>query len=75
MTELNVFPNPASAVVNLSIPTNQEITNLMVTDISGRIVLNGETTRQIDVGLLNSGLYFVVAKTSQTTYSGRFIKK
>lgn len=75
LASLSIFPNPVSGIINLNIPPDQEITNLLITDVSGRLVISNTTKRQFDVSSLNSGLYFVVAKTNQTAFSGRFIKK
>ena len=74
MATLNIYPNPSSGFINLSIPSDQDIIGLLITDISGRVVLSNETNGQIDISSLNSGLYFIVANTEQTTFSGRFIK-
>jgi len=75
LLSLNVFPNPTTDFIKFNLPQEDEIISLKITDVSGRTVLSGKNTHQVDVSMLNSGLYFISAKTEQSLFSGRFIKK
>lgn len=59
LLDINLYPNPCTEVLNISYSsTTDEQYTYQVTDVSGRIydvVNNG--TNQIDVSLLNSGVY------------------
>ncbi len=70
---ISIFPNPASDFATLKI-TNQNATliNVMLTDISGKQLLNsapdqvlnaGENTINISTKELSNGIYFVTLKT------------
>ena len=71
---LTVFPNPAGDKVNLNIPANQQIDKIVVTDISGKVVITGMDVRNVDTSSLHSGIYFVTVYSDNTVYTGKFIK-
>ena len=57
---LTIYPNPASEVINT------EEGNLTVFDALGSQVLNIESTGQVDVSNLESGIYFVTQNGKRT---------
>ena len=74
---LNIFPNPATN--NLSIETNEEITEVSIYNIIGVSVYNEQCTMnnlQLDINIsdFNSGVYFVKVKTNNTEIVKRFVK-
>lgn len=75
---LNIFPNPATD--NLSIETNEEITEVSIYNIIGVSVYNEQCTMnnlQLDINIsdFNSGVYFVKVKTGNGETVKRFIKQ
>ncbi|MCH2023679.1 MAG: T9SS type A sorting domain-containing protein [Saprospiraceae bacterium] len=80
--ELNVFPNPTSDLLNVSVKFDEatDVTYIL-TDVSGRVVMfiNSNNVSQevktIDVSTLTSGVYMLTAKTANGTSTERFIKK
>ncbi|MFM7895964.1 MAG: T9SS type A sorting domain-containing protein, partial [Flavobacterium sp.] len=76
MVSFEVYPNPASNVLNISNANNYEIKNISVVDINGRVVKNqaGSLT-QINVSDLNAGVYFVTIEAAEGKTTKKFIKQ
>ncbi len=71
-----VYPNPATDVVNISNANNLEITNTVITDINGRIVKQvNSAVESINVGDLNTGVYFLKVTTADGVGVTKFVKK
>lgn len=65
---LSIFPNPAKDILN--IVSNEELTNLIITDVSGRTVyatqntVNSKTTPfEVDTDSFLNGFYFVTVQS------------
>ncbi len=78
--DFNVYPNPTKGIMNIN--WKNQITgsaNVMVTDITGRQVLNtvieinstGHTS--FDLSALEGGLYMVSVKSNNIAYNGRLL--
>ena len=80
-----VFPNPAQSVVNMMLESPvQDKLDIVVTDISGRVVVQktalveqGTTTIPIDVQRLVAGTYFIkaVCASGSEAAVNKFIKQ
>jgi len=57
-SELNIFPNPATDIINLEY-VNGNNYSVAVIDAKGRRVLNSGLVKSIDVRLLDAGVYFL----------------
>lgn len=76
VTEIvNVFPNPATDLIKFNLPADQILKNIIITNISGKVVSNASTSTQIDISSLNAGLYFITINTNISIYTGKFIKQ
>ena len=62
---VNLYPNPASNMLNVSISENTEIIQTCIFDLTGRRVWQSGFTKQIPVGNFNDGLYFISLTTAQ----------
>jgi len=70
-----LYPNPVNSTVTLK--SNHSIDKIIILDISGKKVLNFSTNSNqetIDVGELNSGIYFVKMYTKNGVYLNKMIK-
>lgn len=71
-----VFPNPVKDMITLQLP---EMKGIVISDIMGRTVrninLNGLNSKNVELGALKSGLYFISVKTAKGIYSSKFIKE
>lgn len=81
--DLQVFPNPASDHIRIKTTLAGEGTALiMVKDVMGRVVYTNAPAGQtglyqldLDLSLVNSGLYLVEVHTGSAVYSTKFLKK
>lgn len=78
--EVQIYPNPAEHILQISLKALQEEVEVVVVDVAGRIVRtekswsNGELISW-DISNLTSGIYQVLVKTNRATVSKRFVKK
>jgi hypothetical protein len=81
-TGTNLFPNPASEILNLAFNTNGKTIPavIKVSDISGKqwietdANLDGSKTISIDISRLSAGMYFVRIETNTSVRTIKFIK-
>lgn len=74
--ELTIYPNPADQFI--SVKSSEILSGLRVIDMTGKEVIRksiqlNDTT--LDLGNLNTGIYFLEAKAGKATKTMRFIKK
>jgi hypothetical protein len=67
-----IYPNPVTDKLN--IVTNGTISNISITDFSGKVVFKG-VSQSIDISALSKGVYFVKVETAQGISNTKFIKK
>ena len=76
-SNFNVFPNPIIDFFNIEIPVISPSTNLIISDISGRIIYSQQifdSRTQFDMSNCNSGLYFFKLIDDQGVEIKRIIK-
>ena len=78
--EVQVYPNPVSDVLQISVSGVNDALEIMLVDMSGRVLSNEQVNDasqliSIPVQDLNSGMYQVVVKSMFGTVNKRFIKK
>ena len=73
---VNLYPNPNNGLFTIE-TRSTENKNIIVTDVTGRIVLAKSTSENsfaADLKDLNNGLYFVSIKTTSSTVSIKIVK-
>ena len=79
-TIANLYPNPASGILNIELP-DAPIEEILIMDVQGKCVLRKtvdgiSASYQLDVSELSSGLYFAVEESSSgMRYTSRFMKE
>ena len=69
-----IYPNPTSDIINIS--SGEPINKIKVFDALGRLVLEEDnSSNQIDVTCLSTGLFFVKIETDQGTLVKKIIKE
>lgn len=77
-SQIVVYPNPASNVLNFASQNLAGIQEISIREITGKEVFkrtNSETTGAIDVSSLASGVYFVTFKSDNIVTTKKFIKE
>jgi aminopeptidase N len=72
-----ISPNPVKNKLMIEFKSPVEEYRIYITDTSGRIIENFESSSQyylLDVRSLSSGLYFILIKENSNFYSSKFIK-
>jgi Protein of unknown function (DUF3500)/Secretion system C-terminal sorting domain len=76
--QVSVYPNPATNQVRMELPDFVVNAAVLVTDVSGRTVLQGQTSSgnaiELNVQTLSTGSYFIHIKDEYHHYLGRFVK-
>lgn len=77
--KFNIFPNPASNVVNITNSENISVKQVEIYDLAGKLItsqnLNNETKIQLNVETLTSGTYLLHLQTNEGTAVKQLIKK
>jgi hypothetical protein len=71
---VNVFPNPANKILNISIPQGAVTGLVKILDIHGKIVLETTEHEKIDISMLNTGIYMINTEINNETVSLKFVK-
>lgn len=73
LSQINIYPNPTSDILNIVIPENIDNIVIKILDLAGHEILNEEIkgTYLFDLSFLNPGLYFL----NITNTESNFVKK
>ncbi len=71
---LNIYPNPASTTIHLTGLDNSEVLSTEIMNVTGKVVYAGNDNKEIDISAFRAGVYFVSIHTSNSVYTGKFIK-
>ena len=71
---VNVFPNPANKLLNISIPQGALTGLVKILDIHGKIVLETTEYENIDISMLNTGIYMINTEINNEAVSLKFVK-
>jgi hypothetical protein len=77
---LTIYPNPVSERLTVKLMNQQAIEEIIVTDLMGRVVIHKsgddqKNTTTLQVKSLITGLYSIMVRTSDTSFSGKFLKQ
>lgn len=71
-----IFPNPGSSIVNITGTEGQDITELQILDISGRVIKTYDNpNNQINIEDLINGHYIIKISTQYGLHAVKFIKQ
>ena len=75
--EVNPYPNPAQTVLNFSIPLAYQKSNIILTDLSGKVVyteqIEVKRAHQIDVSRLPAGMYVLTVNSAAFSYTHKVV--
>ena len=75
--EFKVFPNPATDILTIQIPSGNENTILRVYDVLGKQILEQQMTdssSQLDVSSMSSGIYMMLFESGSASKTVKLIK-
>ncbi len=74
--KLAIYPNPASDMINISVPEWFEAEEIKVFDVLGNKLMKIQSdTRELDVKYFKSGLYFIIVSDKSGRFvTGKFVK-
>ncbi|MBE7441741.1 MAG: T9SS type A sorting domain-containing protein [Flavobacteriales bacterium] len=77
---LNVFPNPATTLIQVTYNTKETNTNFKIMDLTGKVILtknasnNGSLNQEfIDVSIISKGVYFLAITSGKSTSTQKII--
>lgn len=78
--KIKIYPNPSNGVITVEVMEGMSYDNFKVTDISGRVVIDGSLSfnsaaANIDISKLGLGLYFLVLTDNNVAITSPFVKK
>ncbi|MBE9485156.1 MAG: T9SS type A sorting domain-containing protein [Bacteroidetes bacterium] len=72
---LNIYPNPTTGLINIK--TEEQINELFIIDLSGKIIMAKSTTSEmskINISSFQKGIYVLVVRTKGGVYYRKIIK-
>lgn len=77
---VSVYPNPATAIINISNSSNLDINAVSVFDMNGRLIkhdalIDNYVNNQIDISDLNTGIYMIQISSDETSTFKKVIIK
>lgn len=72
---VSVFPNPATSVLNISLPSNIEVTNSSLIDMLGRTTGVVYNNGEMNISGLAPGVYILNLETTAGSYTQKVIKQ
>ncbi len=70
---ISIYPNPTSNIINIR--SDVEITNIVITDITGKILHQSNTDKSFDISEMDAGIYLVKVQTKDNILIEKIIKK
>ena len=78
-TQFNLYPNPATTVVNINSAENMPVNKVTVYDVVGKLLstqnFNNQTNIQLNTENLASGTYLLHIETAEGTAVKKLVKK
>ena len=74
---LQIYPNPATSEISLTIPNNEIIVSIKIYNQNGQLVkqINKPDSQKITISDLKTGLYFIRTDTETNRYLSKMIKE
>ena len=70
-----LYPNPAKTILNIHVLNQTVPDRVAVTDLTGKILLQTQNTKEINVADLASGIYIIEAVSGDKKFTRKFVKE
>ena len=67
-----IYPNPSSQIINVT--ASDKIIEISIYSLAGQLLIKKRDSKDINISLLNSGIYFAEIKTIRSTQVKKIIK-
>jgi uncharacterized protein (TIGR02145 family) len=79
LTQLNVFPNPATDQIRVLLPSEKENARVQILDLRGKVLKEksidkNQVEAKFSLNNLSAGVYIVLLRSNSGNISGRFVK-
>ena len=75
-SQIKLYPNPTATVLTVESVANLVFDKMIVTDLTGKTVLEQEqSSNQINVEKLSGGMYLLQAYAGEEQYASKFVKE
>ncbi len=75
LSQVSVYPNPTSGILNLKTPSSVEVTSVALYDILGKQVSADYSNDTINMSALSQGVYLLKVETSAGTLTQKIVKQ
>ncbi len=75
MSQISVYPNPTSSVLNLKVPASVEVNRVSVFDLLGKLTRVSYNNGVINISNLSQGVYLLKVETSAGTLTQKVVKQ
>lgn len=75
LSQVSVYPNPATDYITVQLPTGVELKSIAVYDVLGKLVSTEIVNNQINVSQFTRGVYLLTIQTSQGTVTRKISKR
>ncbi len=74
LSQLSIYPNPSSDVININAPSSVEVISTELYDVLGNVVAKGNSS-QINISSLSTGVYLLNIETSAGSITKKVSRK
>jgi len=75
LSQVSVYPNPATNVVNIKAPASVQIQSVSIFDVLGKETVANVVNGQVNVSNLSSGVYIMNIRTNQGVLTEKIVKR
>jgi len=69
-----IYPNPCQNLIRFDWPNSNSSVSYSISDLTGKLILNGASAKNIDVSILSSGTYILTITGGQNIGRKKFTK-
>ncbi len=73
--DFEIYPNPCQNLISIDWPISNYYVSYSISDLNGKLLLNGAITKNIDLSILASGTYILTIEEGQNIGRKKFTKK
>ena len=74
LIDFEIYPNPCQNLIRFDWPNSNSSVSYSISDLTGKLILNGASAKNIDVSILSSGTYILTIAEGQDIGRKKFTK-